>query len=348
MTAIRSVGVVDVFCGIGGLSHGFVQEGFRVIAGIDADPTCQHAYESNNRASFYAQNVEDLPSADLLKLFADTKIRVLVGCAPCQPFSSYVPSSKKPRQWALLDEFARLIRECEPHVISMENVARLRSFSNGSVWRNFLSELDGYNYQVQSVNCVDFGVPQTRRRLVLLASRLGPIELMKPNTPQRRTVRDAIAKLPAICHGEASALDLAHSSQRLSSLNIKRIRASLPGGSWHDWPEELVADCHRRETGKTYRNVYGRLDWDLPAPTITSGCFNYGRGRFGHPEQDRALSLREAALLQGFPSEYCLLDPKLPFSFARIGRHVANAVPVPLSRAIARSILTHLSEVCHG
>ena len=123
------------------------------------------------------------------------------------------------------------------------------------------------------------------------------------------------------------------------------MKASRPGGTWRDWPKSLVAECHRGETGKTYPAVYGRMEWDKPAPTMTTQCFGFGNGRFGHPEQNRAISLREAARLQGFPPSYKFVPPIKKVEFTPIGRLIGNAVPVDLGRAIARSILDHTDEV---
>lgn len=156
------------------------------------------------------------------------------------------------------------------------------------------------------VDCTLYGLPQNRRRMVLLASLLGPIELIGPTRRKPKTVRDAIGRLPAIRQGTAHPKDPLHSASTLSDLNLKRIRASRPGGTWRDWPKHLVAECHKRETGYTYPGVYGRMAWDEPAPTLTTQFFGFGNGRFGHPEQDRAISLREGAILQGFCQQLCL------------------------------------------
>ena len=136
-----------------------------------------------------------------------------------------------------------------------------------------------------------------------------------------------------------------HRAPNLSPLNLRRIRAAKPGRPWTEWENSgLVAACHRRRSGASYRNVYGRMEWDRPSPTLTTGCFSFGRGRFGHPEQDRAISLREAGLLQGFPGDYDFVAPEEGVTFARSGRHIGNAVPVGLAVAIGRAIRGHLEE----
>ena len=333
--------VVDVFCGVGGLSHGFVQEGFDVRAGIDIDASCRYAYERNNRAHFVERSVADLSAEDINPLYAEGRPRILVGCAPCQPFSTY-SQNRADAKWRLLEEFTRLVREVQPDVVSMENVPRLTTFRGGELFENFLAMLaqEGYAVWRNVVDCADYGVPQTRKRLVVLASRLGAIELLPPtHAPEvHQTVRDAIAGLPCIAAGEHDAEDPLHYASRLSPTNLARIRAAKPGASWSDWNPALVAKCHRRHTGRWYGSVYGRMRWDAPAPTITTQCNGFGNGRFGHPEQDRAISLREAALLQTFPRVYAFFDPTQRWYVSATARWIGNAVPVALARAVARSV----------
>ena len=350
--------VVDLFCGIGGLTHGFVLEKFTVAAGYDADATCKYAYEKNNNAPFHEKKIEELTSEEIEALYPDDSTRILVGCAPCQTYSSYASSTKvngkaespsqKDARWKLLKNFAELAVEVQPDVVSMENVTRLKSFNDGKVFKYFIDKLEqnGYTVSWQSVYCPRYGVPQTRRRLVLFASLHGRVELVNATHDANNypTVKDAIGYFNPIKHGEIGNDDPLHRSSSLSDLNLKRIRASKPGGTWEDWNDDLVAECHKRETGKSYRNVYGRMKWDDPSPTITTQFFNFGRGRFGHPEQDRAISIREAALLQTFPSNYQFVEPEGEYYFERLGRHIGNAVPVELGRAIARSIKLHLAE----
>lgn len=201
----------------------------------------------------------------------------------------------------------------------------------------------GYNVWFDIVDSSLYGVPQTRRRMVLLASRHGKIKMIEPRLEKPKTVRQAIGRLRALSAGEAASRDKLHASSTLSEKNLKRIKASKPGGTWRDWPEHLVADCHRAESGRTYSSVYGRMEWNKPAPTMTTQCYGFGNGRFGHPEQDRAISLREAAILQSFPRDYSFIPIDGEVSFTVLGRLIGNAVPVDLGRAIARSINEHLA-----
>lgn len=340
--------VVDVFCGAGGLSQGFRRAGFRVVAGIDVDPACRYPFERNNRAKFVHASLDTLSAGDLAALYPPGTRRILVGCAPCAPFSSYTPEATKRRtdKWSLVPLFAERIMELGPDVVSMENVPRLVSFRGGEVFGQFVERLEEeYEVSVRVVDCTRYGVPQRRKRLVLLASKLGRLVLKAPTDPRRRprTVREFIGVLPPISSGQVHSRDPLHAAAKLSNMNLRRIRASVPGGTWHDWPSDLVTRCHRKRSGKWYRNVYGRMAWDEPSPTITTGCFSYGRGRFGHPEQDRAISLREAALLQTFPPDYDFVPPGQRATFEHVGRQIGNAVPVAMGEAIAASVAEHVA-----
>jgi DNA (cytosine-5)-methyltransferase 1 len=345
---MKSASVVDLFCGIGGLSHGFVKEGFNVVAGIDSDPSCKFAFEKNNAASFIHKDVKIVTGKEVRVLFPKNQTRILVGCAPCAPFSRYTfrKSGANHEKWELLRSFARLVKEVKPHIVSMENVPSLERYSIYEEFKNSL-EAEGYHVTRYRVRCANYGVPQTRRRLVLFASRYGEVEIIKPTHPskeQHKTVRRIIGRLPAIEAGQMSPNDPLHVSRRLASINLQRIQATPVGGSWKDWGEDLVLDCHKAETGQSYRSVYGRMKWDELAPTITTQCVGLGNGRFGHPEQHRAISVREAALLQTFPMRYRFVEPKKKAKCDTLARHIGNAVPVRLGVIIARSIKRHLQK----
>jgi DNA (cytosine-5)-methyltransferase 1 len=341
-----SISTIDLFCGAGGLTYGFEQAGLPVKAGYDIDPVCKFPYERNNKAEFILRDIGCVSKLDLEKHFSRNEVRVLAGCAPCQPFSNYTRRyNDKNSRWKLLQDFARLVQECEPEIISMENVLQLK---HHTVFMEFIEILKNLNYSVESheVNCSDYGIPQARKRLVLLASKFGEVKLVPPTHDRVtcETVRKTIAHLDPLIAGQISSNDRLHQCSNLSDLNLRRIRASRPGGTWRDWSEDLVATCHKKESGKTYPGVYGRMEWDQPSPTITTQCFGFGNGRFGHPEQDRAISLREAALLQTFPSDYEFVPSDKPVIFDQIGRLVGNAVPVKLGQVIAQSILEHVAN----
>ena len=339
--------VVDLFCGAGGLSHGFRQEGFEIAAGVDDDESCRYAFEHNNEARFIRRDVASLDGHEIGKLFTPGIPSILVGCAPCQPFSVYNQKNSDP-QWQLLGEFARIISQVRPSVVSMENVPRLMRFRKGKVFDDFVETLEreGYHVKHEIAFAPDYGVPQQRSRLVLLASLRKGLTLERPTLSSSgyETVGNAIGGLPGLAAGGCDARDPLHRCSRLSPLNLDRIRASAAGGSWRDWDDGLVSGCHRKEAGRGYGSVYGRMRWDGPAPTITTQFYGFGNGRFGHPEQDRALSLREGAILQSFPSNYDFVEPGAPVRFKTLGRMIGNAVPVLLARAIARSIRSHLGN----
>lgn len=338
---------VDLFCGVGGLTHGLAKGGIRVVAGVDLDPHCRFPYEKNNKATFVERDISKLTGDELLGLFGSSELRLLAGCAPCQPFSTYSQNSRRFKnndKWDLVAEFARLIAESQPDFVTMENVPQLLDHT---VFNAFLNSLKDYHVRYEIVDCRHYGVPQSRRRLVLVASRFGPIQLLSPDRykKQAKTVHEAISYLPVLAAGCSDPDDPLHSASALSDLNLSRIKASKPGGTWRDWDESLIAACHRKQSGKTYSSVYGRMEWDSPSPTITTQCFGYGNGRFGHPEQDRAISLREAAILQTFPKSYQFLSPGEKVNFSKLGRLIGNAVPVRLGEIVAKSICSHLESM---
>lgn len=338
--------VVDLFCGAGGLTRGLLDAGLDVKAGVDIDPVFEHPYETNNQdVAFVEADVSKIEAADLEPHFEDADHSVLVGCAPCQPFSmlSHGSSADEHEKWGLLKHFGKLVDDLKPDVVSMENVPNLRK---ADVFDRFVQALEGIGYYVhyEVVFCPDYGVPQARRRLVLLASRLGPIELREPThgEDEHPTVRTHIGEQPGLSAGDQHEDDRLHKVAGLSDTNLRRIRQSEPGGTWRDWDDELKLACHTRESGRSYSGVYGRMDWEEPGPTVTTQFYNLGSGRFGHPEDDRALSLREGALLQTFPEDYRFVPPDENVQMTKVGVMVGNAVPVDLGKAVGESILTHL------
>ncbi len=333
--------VVDLFCGVGALSHGLKRAGFKIVAGYDTDVRCKYAFEKNNDAVFHARDVANLSATEIKAHFSGTVPSVLAGCAPCQPFSTYKQRYDEDPQWALVTTFAELAANIQPDFVTMENVPSLLRYKNGRVFRKFCKILKSAGYEVSSVvaHCEHFGVPQKRRRLVVVASRDARLSPLEFSSKPFQTVRDAIGNLPELEAGETDPNDALHTSASLAPLNLLRIKASKPGGTWRDWPVELRAACHRRKSGKTYPGVYARMHWDQPSPTMTTQCFGFGNGRFGHPEQNRAITLREAAILQSFPQSYEFLPQGETPSFKEVGRWIGNAVPVKLAEAIGDAIL---------
>lgn len=348
----ENITAVDLFCGIGGLTHGLLKEGIKVSAGIDIDENCKYAYEKNNDAIFINKSIRDVKGNELETLYPANSIKVLVGCAPCQTFSTHtlkIKNREEDKRWNLLYEFTRLIKEINPKIVSMENVPQLRKYQ---VFTDFISQLElmGYNVFWKVVYCPNYGIPQSRRRLVLLASKFGKIELIPEthDSNKYKTVKSTIGKLQPIKDGEVSKKDKLHRSWGLSQINKKRIQQSKQGGSWRDWSIELRTNCHKKKSGSTYSAVYGRMSYEKTSPTITTQFYSFGTGRFGHPTQDRALSLREGALLQTFPKYYKFVEPKKQISFNEVGTHIGNAVPVMLGRVIAKSIKNHIKITKNG
>ena len=339
--AERELVAVDLFCGIGGLTHGLEKAGIKVVAGIDNDESCKYAYETNNHSRFIKRDINKLTGKELNALYPKNAIKVLVGCCPCQTFSMHTIKNEideNDERYGLLYEFLRLVKQSKPAFVSMENVPRLRNYP---IFQDFVDGLEkmGYSVYYRVVYCPRYGIPQKRTRLVLLASKREIKLIPETHDPTNYpSIKETLFHLPRIRDGASSKADRIHRAWRLSPINKRRIKQSKQGGTWLDWDEELRLNCHKKKKGATYKAVYGRMSWNQPAPTITTQFYSYGTGRFGHPEQNRAISLREGALLQTFEEEYKFLHPEKEISFNEIGRHVGNAVPVKLGIVIGSSI----------
>lgn len=336
---------IDIFCGIGGLTYGLQQSGINVIAGIDNDQSCEYSYTKNNNANFICADVAGYDFNQLKTLYSKKSIKVLVGCAPCQTFSSYtfkVKNQEKDVRWGMINNFLKAIKVLEPDVISMENV---KGLADTTIFEKFVRQIQKIAYLVsyRVANCADYGVPQGRKRLILLASKIGNIEIpdLIYSKDNHIPIKKFIRHLPEIKHGQECKKDKIHRSRKLQAINIKRIQQSKPSGTWRDWDKKLLLKCYQKESGKGYTSVYGRMNWDLVAPTITTQFTTYGSGRFGHPEQDRAISIREGALLQTFPADY---DFGEITSTGAICRHIGNAVPPQLGKIIGKQIIQHIKE----
>ncbi len=349
-TITKKISAVDLFCGAGGLTYGLRKAGIRVAAGIDIDRQARYAYETNNPGSrFYEWDLTRNHHSDVAGLFATGQYRLLAGCAPCQPFSQLTTKEKKLHDdWDLLKHFGRYIEGILPEFVTMENVPGLAS-RRSAVFQQFLATLTKNKYHVdwKIINCCEYGVPQSRKRWVLLASRLGKISVPAGayrNDGQWETVRRAIEKLPPLKAGEEDPTDRMHCAPDLSPLNLERMRMTKhDGGTRHDWPSNLVLDCHKKISGQSYGCNYGRMWWDKPSPTMTTHCTGIGNGRFGHPEQDRSITLREAMLLQSFPRNYEFCSEEEIPNRTAIQRMIGNAVPPKLAKALGTTIIRHMS-----
>lgn len=337
---------VDLFCGAGGLTHGLEKARIDSRLGIDNDKNCEYTFTANNKAKFLLKSVSEVTAQELEEAFNGAKVRLLSGCAPCQTFSTFNRNtSESDERWYLLLQFARLIEECKPELVAMENVPGMK---NHEVFLEFLSALERQKYYVSHavINFAEFGAPQARKRLILIASKLGPIRLLSTEEFGRspKTVRDAIGHLPALKAGETDPNDSLHSASGLSPIGLKRIIASKPGGTWRDWPYELRTERHKKPSRNHFTDIYGRMSWDKPSPTIITKFFDISCGRHGHPEQNRAISLREGALLQTFPSTYQFTAPGAKVSRKAIAKLIGNAVPVLIGELIGESFLNHVTE----
>ena len=334
---------VDFFCGAGGLTRGFLDAGIRVVAGLDINERCRRTYESNNKpAKFLACDLREIRRQDLERWIRGIPKDELVfaGCAPCQPFSKQ-RREVDVRDKTLLSHFGRLVGEFLPGFVVIENVPGIVRLPGNSTYRRFIRLLRCLGYEVSEgvIDAKFFGVPQTRRRWVVIASRLAKPELPKPTHGVEgkpfATVRDAIAHFPRIGAGEQNTSVPNHRAANITPKNIRRLKATpRDGGSRKQWPEGLVLDCHRGDY-KGHSDVYGRMRWDAPAPALTCKCFSISNGRYGHPEQHRAISLREAARLQSFSDDFVFHGE----TQEEVGTQIGNAVPVQLARHLALSVL---------
>ncbi|WP_333652604.1 DNA cytosine methyltransferase [Lacrimispora sp.] len=338
---------IDFFCGGGGTTRGLINAGIDVIFGLDNNPSCRETYEYNNGVPYLCHSIQEVEAQNLVADFpvlADNDNLLMVGCAPCQPFSSQRKSPIPHTARNLLDEFGRIVEELLPAHVLIENVPLIRS-RGYDVLQRFLDLLDqlGFHYTYLTVNAKNYGVPQSRKRFVLMASRFFvptiPLPTHGRNLLPYVTVRDAIQRFPELMAGERHEEIPNHNASRVSEINLERLNATPhDGGDRRAWPEELVLNCHTNYNGHT--DVYGRMFWDRVSPTLTSKCCSISNGRFGHPIQNRAISFREAAALQSFPDNYIFFGGS-----QEIGRQIGNAVPVLLSQAMGEYILNMHKEI---
>lgn len=337
--------VVDFFCGCGGTSLGFQHAGMNVAVGIDIDPMAGATFMANfPRARFSKVDIRDLGTEDLAKLLPP-RPWLFSGCAPCQPFSKQ-NSARRARdsRRTLLDHFGRHVSALRPEYVFVENVPGLQRIGHGGPFGRFQRTLKdgGYHSESGVLPALWFGVPQLRERLVVLASRLGPISLPEPTHGHGRlpftTVRQWIGSLPPLEAGQTDPHDSVHRASALSAPNIRRIQTTPEGSGRESWPDELLLMCHRGHKG--HGDVYGRLAWGKPAAGITTRCISLSNGRFGHPAQDRALSAREAACLQTFPLNYKFLG-----TLTSMAVQIGNAVPPLMARCVGETFMAHYRTI---
>lgn len=344
------VKVFDFFCGCGGTSEGLRASGMEIVAALDSDRNAAATYKKNfPNVNFFRRKIEHFKTSDLLPWIEECGGSPILfsACAPCQPFSKQNRQKQaEDGRKHLLKHLHRFIRRFRPDYIFLENVPGLQNVSEEEgPFADFLRLLDReeYTYDRGVIESSWFGVPQVRRRLVLLASKTETISLPKPThggaegTKKQVNVWDVIKDLPKIAAGEDHQSIKNHRAACLSELNLRRIRATPEGGGRLDWPSHLILECHKSHDGHT--DVYGRLSKKRPAPALTTRCISLSNGRFGHPVQDRAISVREAACIQTFPRDFEFLG-----SLSSQARQIGNAVPVDLARAFGVHIIQHINS----
>ncbi|MDR2145105.1 MAG: DNA cytosine methyltransferase [Tannerella sp.] len=332
---------IDLFAGCGGLSEGLRQAGFETKVAVEIEPKAVLAFKMNHTTTFvFQKDIRTISAEEIKEHLNGEPLHLLAGCPPCQGFSSIRrlnrPQNVDDERNDLILEYFRLVKELKPLTIMMENVPALEHYDK---FQYVVKELDklGYNTQVQVLNVKDYEVPQSRKRLVMVGSILGNLEIAKPIN-KKVTVRDTIENIES----EETTTDAVHKVYPKHTERVmQRIRLTPKnGGSRKDLPAEYILPCHKKEN-VGFNDIYGRLRWNDYSTTITGGCLNPSKGRFLHPEKDRCITAREAALLQSFPEEY-----KFPTNIpaTAIALLIGNALPPKFSYYQSLNIYKHIQE----
>jgi len=335
--------VYDFFSGCGGASCGFKNAGMHIALGLDNNPDAASTFRLNfPEANFIEEDIRNLKAEDLEQYIDKGSPSLFCGCAPCQPFSKQNQNKNgKDDRINLLQEFGRFVEYYLPDFIFVENVPGIQNFSiEVSPLAEFCNLLKRLKYKkpiIEIVQASKYGIPQTRKRLIVMASKSSNLRL--PNFThgsglniKYSTVGDWIRDLPPLKAGETDCNDPEHCAASLSEKNIKRIKATPEGGGRLDWPEELWLECHKKHVG--HSDVYGRLSYGRPASALTTKCISYSNGRFGHPVDDRAISVREAARLQTFPFNY-----RFQGSMMSKAKQIGNAVPPLMAEKLGEKFI---------
>lgn len=339
---------IDCFAGAGGLALGLRDAGFSVRAAFDASPFAVATYQHNLGPHIVEARAEDLCGLDLLRLsgYDGWDCALVAGGPPCQGFSVQRRGEDEDERNTLILDFLRLVRDIGPQMFLMENVSAIRGKRGDALLERFFEDARraGYHVSVAVLDAADYGVAQHRRRAFVVGERDDcPPAFVFPEPTHRegtwRTVRHAIGDLPSpMAAPEEAAQYPNHEADQISDINRLRISFVPPGGGREHIPEHLRLPCHRVSVEKAgHRNVYGRLHWDHPAGTITTKCNSFTRGKFAHPAEDRNITMREAARLQGFPDDFVFLGGRVP-----VAHQIGNAVPPPLALALGNAILETL------
>lgn len=359
--SIPPIRVYDFFSGCGGTSTGFRQAGIELALAVDSCPNAIRTFQENYPdVSVINKPIETVDIQHIKAFYSkESEVKLFCGCAPCQPFTKQKTNTRKcateDSRRGLLAHFSTIIHDCLPELVFVENVPGLQKVSvkNGGPFSSFIEQLkeDEYFIDYGVIAAQDYGAPQVRRRFVLVASRMGAISLPIPTHGPHRaepyvTVQDAIVDYPSVEQGTEHPDKLKYPNHRaagLSVLNLERIRHTGTNGR-RDWPESLLPKCYTKKTnGKRYKghsDCYTRLAWDKPAPGLTTRCISYSNGRFGHPEQDRAITVREAAKLQGFPDWFVFTG-----SLNAMARQIGNAVPLQVAKSFGRHFIMHVKSM---
>lgn len=342
---LSKIKAVDFFCSGGGMTCGLTQAGIDVIAGIDFDIACKETYEKNNpKSKFILADVFKLKEEDLakeLKLKKNDNDLVLIGCSPCQFWSIIrTDKTKSAKSKNLLVEFQRFVDYFNPGYVLVENVPGILGKKDKSGLDEFVSTLEdkGYKVHYEIVNMSDFGVPQSRRRFSLIATRVSKkLSLTKKNKvrPVLKTVLGTENGFPKVLPGHIDKTPFSHSVAGLTQKNLDRLKKTPKnGGSWLDWASDKNLQ-RKSYKGQGFKDNYGRMSWDKPAPTITTKFFSISNGRFAHPEENRAISIREGATIQTFPKNYIFYSTGVAGQAKMIG----NAVPPKFAKELGKVIL---------
>jgi DNA (cytosine-5-)-methyltransferase len=355
---MKSIVAIDLFSGAGGTTSGLKKAGIKVAAAVEIDKWAAQTYRLNNpEVVLFEEDIRNINGkniVDAVSLKPSDKI-LLVACPPCQGFSSIGKNDINDKRNQLIFEYSRLIKDLNPDFLLMENVAGIISKKNKCIFEKFINLIETeYFIKYDVLNTADYGVPQTRKRLVLHGIKKDKVDKSfkiklpaktyskegKENTKKWKTA-EVIMNLPEIKSGEEFLGEGVHNhiSNKLTDINIRRIRHIREnGGNRNNLPDDLILDCHKRNKG--HGDVYGILDISKPSVTITGGCMTFSKGRFGHPTQDRALSAREAAMLQSFDDDYIFVGSR-----GELAKQIGNAVPVKLAEASGKYFQLILNEV---
>jgi len=342
---MKNLKAIDFFCGAGGVTCGFREANIEVLGGLDINSSCRDTYEKNNPgAKFFEADISNLTFAEFDKEFDIAKnddSLIFVGCSPCQYYTNLkTDKTKSEKTRLLLEHFQEFVEYYQPGFIFLENVPGLDKNPESPLGKfKYLLKTLNYYYTDGVLNAKYFGVPQNRRRYVLIASRISEVALPEGNKEAIRSVKHAIGDkriFPEIKAGHKDNTDFIHSVARLAPINLKRIKStSINGGRRGEWANdsELQLKCYQTHNGHT--DVYGRMSWEEVSPAITTRFCSLSNGRYGHPDQDRAISLREGATLQSFPLNYKFYSK----SQGEISQMIGNAVPPLLAEKIGDQIL---------